>query len=126
MASVETNDKKRLEMSELVTRCKRDFKWSTAQLAVWMGVTPGTVNAWARAKSMGTNAQRNALRRLGSLQDERLRILDTANSLEREALTSENLLEEDLARDANAVAKFRRNRIARIRLRVVHLRELFA
>lgn len=125
MSRVETNEQKRVEMRQLIANLRR-LGWTTAQLAAWMWVTPGTVSTWGAGASMGTNTQRATLAKLKSPHEERLRILDVANALEREALTSENLLEEDLARGAEVVAKYRRNRIARIRLRALQLRELFA
>jgi DNA-binding transcriptional regulator YiaG len=129
MSRVETNEQKRVEMRQHIIRLRR-LGWTTAQLATWMRVTPGTVRAWGAGDSMGTNAQRNTLSKLKSPHVERLYILDTANSLEREADASENLLEEDLAQfpdhAGHAEERRARNRIARIRLRVVQLRELFA
>lgn len=128
MASVEINDRKRVQMSSHIIRL-RNLGWTNTQLAVWMGVSPGTVAQWWRAKSMGTNAQRGELAKLGSPAEERLSILHIAESLEREALTSENLLEEEAARFPDRTpdrAKLRRERIASIRARAEALRKLFA
>jgi transposase-like protein len=64
MASQEINDKKREEMSATILILKH-MGWTIAQLAALMDVSESTVRAWQNARSMGTNAQRDDLKRLG-------------------------------------------------------------
>jgi transcriptional regulator with XRE-family HTH domain len=127
MASAETNDAKRVVMRTLVVALQRDKGWSTAQLAVWMGVTPGTVARWRSGDSMGTNDQRAQLARLGSSRDETPRILEAAAFLEVEAVKSEEQLAKERAEGQGSPASNRRRdrRIARIRQRANDLRRLF-
>lgn len=110
------NTRKREQMSAAVLRVQA-LGWTTPQLATWMSVTAQTIGAWRRGDSMGTNLQRATLARLKSPVEERPHIIDVLTAMRREALKSENMLEEDAARGAHLIAKSRLARIARIRTR---------
>jgi hypothetical protein len=124
MASIETNERKREEMSTLIIRL-RDLGWTNSQIALWMRVTLITVVRWYRAHSMGTNLQRAELARLKSPAEERPRILQLADGHDAEAAKSEDALAKDLEAGADHVAIYRRHRIANLRARAKALRELF-
>ena len=74
---------------------------------------------------MGTNVQRAALAALGSPAAEVPRVAQLAESLEREAVRSQNIMEEDAARNAHEAAKSRYASIERIRARATALLNLF-
>lgn len=123
MASIETNDRKRIEMSNHVIRL-RTLGWTTAALAVWMDVTPGTVNSWARRASMGTNAQRDHLSELGSPTATIPLIQRAADRLEREAREEADAELKAAARGAKQVADYHAARKSRFRARAAALRKL--
>jgi transcriptional regulator with XRE-family HTH domain len=123
MARTETNEAKR-ELMSMTVCALTERGWTTAQLAALMFVTPGTVAAWKRGDSMGTNGQRGALAALKTPNEERPRILEIAQRLETEANRSQLQLDADIAEGAHNVAKYRATRIARIRARAEALRKL--
>jgi len=66
MARTATNDAKRVEMAEIMAAVKATSA-STKEIAAALHVTDSCVSAWARGTSMGTNDQRDQLRKLGTL-----------------------------------------------------------
>lgn len=63
MATEQQNAVKREEMKFRIAEA-RAKGWTTSMLATEMGVTAGTISAWTRGASMGTNRQREALAKL--------------------------------------------------------------
>lgn len=123
MASIETNDRKRNEMSAHVARLRK-LGWTTADLAVWMDVTPGTVANWHRGGSMGTNAQRAQLSELRSPTATIPLIQRTIDDLEREATELDEAAQQATFADAHEVAKWHKTRLERARARIAALRKL--
>lgn len=121
MASVKVNEAKRAEMARLVSRI-RDSGWCIADLAAYMRVTPGTVSAWARGASMGTNAQRAKLADIRSPEEERPCILILVAQLENELQRRAKLAGEATERGAHHVAKSHLRAVPAIRARVETLR----
>jgi transcriptional regulator with XRE-family HTH domain len=123
MATKNTNDKKRAEMAALI-EAARSKGWSIQNLAVYFGVSPSTVSAWARGDSMGTNSLRAALAGLKSPEGEKDNILSWIADSQREATRLEEQIAGDEKAGAHEVAKWRRRDMELTRRRGEALRGL--
>jgi hypothetical protein len=100
--------------------------WTTAQLALWLRVTPGTVSRWANGRSMGTNTQRAELISLPALPAEfRARVAELLPHLEREVARANAAIPSCEEAGALLVAANHRRRAARIRARALELAAAF-